>query len=206
MATAIFSHSQTSESPHSRLGIPRAGALNMDVLVWILQVEYGRGRLGEPRVIPFVVGHFPFVEPFPFIDMEARRLYRSRSFLLRSCRPRIIVTFSRLVSSWITSSSMLTAFQGILFNTLLTVAAIFYKMSENHTSAITTIQFRKTTTAHIQGRPSSNSPHPPRAGKVRPQLTGLERVLTLMVASALCFYLMKSWDGMTAFLRKILEK
>jgi hypothetical protein len=35
---------------------------------------------------------------------------------------------------------MLTAFQGILFDTLLTGAAIFYNMSENRTSAIATIQ------------------------------------------------------------------
>jgi hypothetical protein len=39
MTTATFSYSQTSESPQSRLESLRAGTLNVDVIVWILQFE-----------------------------------------------------------------------------------------------------------------------------------------------------------------------
>lgn len=82
-------------------GSSRAGKLTLELLSRIHQFENNFGQL---TTNPFIDGQFPFVDVFPWIGktepevgVEFVRRY------LEGTQPRIVVTFSRFVSSWVAS-------------------------------------------------------------------------------------------------------
>jgi hypothetical protein len=83
-------------------GASRAGRLTVDMIERVHQFENG---FGQPMPNPFFDGQFPFVNVFPWIGHENFKvgLEFVRQYL-EGTRPRIVVTFSRLVSSWTASS------------------------------------------------------------------------------------------------------
>jgi len=83
-------------------GSSHPGRLTVDMLARVHQYE---NRFGQPMTRPFFEGQFPFVDVFPWIGhrnvevaIEFVRQY------LEGTRPRIVVTFSKLVSTWTASS------------------------------------------------------------------------------------------------------
>jgi hypothetical protein len=83
-------------------GASRAGRLTVDMIARVHQFENGSG---QPMPNPFFDGQFPFVDVFPWIGHENVEVGVEfvRQYL-EGTRPRIVVTFSRLVSSWTASS------------------------------------------------------------------------------------------------------
>ena len=80
----------------------RAGRVTVDMLALVHQYENG---FGQPCLRPFFEGQFPFVDVLPWIGnrnvefgIEFVRQY------IEGTRPRIVVTFSRSVSTWTASS------------------------------------------------------------------------------------------------------
>jgi hypothetical protein len=80
----------------------RAGRVTVDMLTLVHQYENGFGR---PCLMPFFEGQFPFVDVLPWIGnrnvefgIEFVRQY------IEGTRPRMVVTFSRSVSTWTASS------------------------------------------------------------------------------------------------------
>jgi len=83
-------------------GPSRAGHLTMEILTKLHQFEHA---FAAPLVQPFVDGQFPFVDLFPWIGKAASGVcaeFARQYFAI--IQPRIIVTFSRLVSSWTASN------------------------------------------------------------------------------------------------------
>ena len=85
-------------------GSSRAGKLTIDLLSRLYQWEFG---FGEQLLRPFLKGQFPFVDMFPWIGKSNPKndIGLVREYLAIT-QPRIVVGFSRLVSSW-TSANFL---------------------------------------------------------------------------------------------------
>ena len=83
-------------------GSSRAGKLTVDMLGRIHQFEHS---FAQVQVLPFIEGQFPFVDLYPWIGHLATKaaLDLVREYF-DSTKPRIIVTFSRTVSSWVASN------------------------------------------------------------------------------------------------------
>jgi hypothetical protein len=83
-------------------GASRAGSLTVELLSRLHQFEYG---FGEPQVLPFMAGQFPFVDLFNYIGHgdPAAQIELARAYF-EAMEPRIVVTFSRLVSAWTVSN------------------------------------------------------------------------------------------------------
>jgi hypothetical protein len=83
-------------------GPSRAGTLTHTILRRIHQYEH---NFGEPQVSPLVEGQFPFINLFPWIGHAAPEVAAelARQYFA-IVQPRIVVTFSRLVSAWTASN------------------------------------------------------------------------------------------------------
>ena len=83
-------------------GNSRAGKLTLDILSRLHQYEHG---FGDRQLAPILEGQFPFIDLYPWIghDNTEAAIELARDYFARMA-PRIIVTFSRLVSS-ITASN-----------------------------------------------------------------------------------------------------
>jgi hypothetical protein len=83
-------------------GDSQAGTFTADILAKLHQYEHG---YSQRLAMPFMDGQFPFVNMYPFIGKSdpASAIELAREYLART-QPRLIVTFSRLVSSWTASN------------------------------------------------------------------------------------------------------
>lgn len=83
-------------------GASRAGSLTVQLLGRLHQFESG---FGEPQVFPFMAGQFPFVDLFNYVGHgdPLAQVQLARGYF-EAVEPRIVVTFSRLVSAWTASN------------------------------------------------------------------------------------------------------
>jgi hypothetical protein len=82
-------------------GNSRAGKMTIDMLARIHQFEH---NFAQAQCLPFVDGQFPFVDMYPWMGHLATEsaLDVVREYFAVT-RPRIMVTFSQKVSSWVAS-------------------------------------------------------------------------------------------------------
>jgi hypothetical protein len=83
-------------------GGSQAGTFTADILAKLHQFEHG---YSQRLAMPFMDGQFPFVDMYPFIGKSdpASAIELAREYFART-QPRLIVTFSRMVSSWTASN------------------------------------------------------------------------------------------------------
>ena len=83
-------------------GNSRSGKLTSDMLARVHQFE---NQFGQPHLQPFVEGQFPFIDVYPFIGQLATEgcVELAREYFADTM-PRIVVTLSQKVSSWVASN------------------------------------------------------------------------------------------------------
>jgi hypothetical protein len=83
-------------------GVSRTGRLTVDILARLHQFEHA---FGDGLTNPFLEGQFPFVDLYPWIGKNETEVAADLApQYFADIKPRIVVTFSRLVSSWTASN------------------------------------------------------------------------------------------------------